>query len=73
MPWTANDAKRHTKHADTPHLRRLWARVANNALKEYGNDEQAIRTADAAVNNAKTKKQKSTKIIRDLQDVADRF
>lgn len=67
MPWTSADAKKHTKDANTAHLRRLWARVANNALKEYGNDAQAIRAANAAVNKEKAK---STKIIRDLNDVA---
>lgn len=55
MPWTANDALRHTEKADTPNRRRLWARVANRTLKiarDNGEDDaegHAIRVANATV------------------------
>lgn len=32
MPWTAADAERHTKKADTPARQELWAKVANRVL-----------------------------------------
>ena len=74
MPWTARDAKRHCRAANTPHLRRLWAQAANNGLKEYGDDAQAIRVANAAVNKEKRHdKEKSTKLIHDLNAVENMF
>lgn len=30
MPWTPNDAERHTHKAATPELQELWAKVAND-------------------------------------------
>ena len=29
MPWTPDDAERHTHKATTPELKELWAKVAN--------------------------------------------
>ncbi len=49
MPWSAEDAPRHTHAADTPEKRRVWARVANEALTRTGSEESAIREANAAV------------------------
>ena len=49
MPWQATDAERHTKKADTPHKRRIWAQVANKALRNGATEENAIRQADAVV------------------------
>lgn len=49
MPWSADDAREHTKKASTPKLRRLWAEVANRELAEHGDDARAIRAANAAV------------------------
>ena len=34
MPWTPNDAERHTHKAATPALEELWAKVANEAWNE---------------------------------------
>jgi len=34
MPWTPNDAERHTHKAATPALKELWAKVANEAWNE---------------------------------------
>ena len=55
MPWSASDATRHTKEADTPHKQSVWARVANAALKSGDSEGSAIRQANAAV--ARMKKQ----------------
>ncbi len=49
MPWTANEAERHTHKATTPELKELWAKVANEALERTGDEGRAIREADAVV------------------------
>jgi hypothetical protein len=43
MPWTANDAERHTHKATTPALKELWAKVANESLERSGDEGRAIR------------------------------
>lgn len=53
MPWTDAEAPQHTKKATTPGLKRLWAKVANAALKKYGDDARAVREANAAVDHAR--------------------
>jgi hypothetical protein len=45
----ADDAPRHTSAATTPGLRRLWARVANAALRRGDDEGSAIRQANAVV------------------------
>jgi hypothetical protein len=30
MPWTSDDAERHTHKASTPELKELWAKVARS-------------------------------------------
>ena len=49
MPWTPEDAPRHTRKAATAHLCRLWAEVANSVLADTGDEGRAIRAANAAV------------------------
>lgn len=50
MPWSASEAKGHTKEADTPKKKKAWAKIANSALKQYnGNEGKAVRVANAAV------------------------
>lgn len=57
MPWTARDAKGHTRKANTPEKQRGWAKTANSALKRClagGGSKgvcegRAIRIANAAV------------------------
>ncbi len=49
MPWTMDDAERHTHKAATPGLQELWAKVANEALERTGDEARAIREANAAV------------------------
>ena len=49
MPWTPEDAPRHTHKADTPHLQKLWSEVANSTLDETGDEARAVRTANGVV------------------------
>ena len=49
MPWTPNDAERHTHKATTWALKELWARVANESLERNGDEGRAIREANAVV------------------------
>jgi hypothetical protein len=49
MPWTPNDAERHTRKATTTTLKELWAKVANESLERTGNEGRAIREANAVV------------------------
>ena len=49
MPWTARDSKRHTKKANTPKKRKMWAKIANAWLKKGHSEGSAIRVANAAV------------------------
>lgn len=58
MPWTANDAKRHTHLASSPRLQRMWSDVANSALKRTGDDATAIREANGVIRRHATKKPK---------------
>jgi hypothetical protein len=49
MPWSPNDAERHTHKARTRELKLLWAKVANEALERTGDEARAIREANAVV------------------------
>jgi len=49
MPWTVDDAERHTHKATTWELKELWAKVANEALERTGNEGRAIREANAVI------------------------
>lgn len=49
MPWTAEEAERHTKKADSPKRQRMWAEIANSVLADTGDEGRAIREANAAV------------------------
>ena len=54
MPWTARDTIRHNKSAaSNPKRSKAWAKIATDALKEYGDDGTAIRVANAAVKHMK--------------------
>lgn len=67
MPWTAADAKKHKKGLNSTQAK-AWAEIANNALKEYGDEGRAIRTANAKATRAKKAtnygKKKSTRSRR---------
>ena len=49
MPWTANDAEKHTHKANSSELKELWAKVANESLERNGDEARAIREANAVV------------------------
>jgi len=49
MPWTPNEAERHTHKATTSALQKLWAKVANEALERTGDEGRAIREANAVI------------------------
>lgn len=49
MPWTPDDAERHTHKATTEALKELWAKVANERLERTGNEARAIREANAVI------------------------
>lgn len=57
MPWTAEDATRHDKDANTPKKQRQWAHVANSTLKKLTGEgvdkkdaeSRAIRAANNTV------------------------
>lgn len=67
MPWSPAEAPRHTKAADTPAKRRLWARVANRALGDGHSEGSAIRIANAALRghsaNAREDRKKRARLI----------
>lgn len=54
MPWTPEDAPRHTHKADTQDLCEVWAEVANKVLAETGDEGRAIRAANAVVARLRT-------------------
>ena len=49
MPWTPDDAERHTRKATTWALKELWAKVANESLQRTGDEGRAVREANAVV------------------------
>jgi hypothetical protein len=49
MPWTSNDAEKHTHKATTSALQELWAKIANEALERTGDEGRAIREANAVI------------------------
>jgi hypothetical protein len=49
MPWTPDEAERHTHKATTPALQELWAKIANESLERTGDEARAIREANAVV------------------------
>jgi hypothetical protein len=49
MPWTPDDAERHSHKAATPTLKELWAKVANERLGSTGDEARAVREANAVV------------------------
>ncbi len=50
MPWSQNDGPvRHTRKANTPKKKRMWAHVANGVLERTGDEGSAVRQANAVV------------------------
>jgi hypothetical protein len=54
LPWSPDDAPRHTKLATTAKLRRMWAHTANGELDEHGDDGLAVKAANGVVKRAVT-------------------
>ncbi len=52
MPWTSDDAERHTHKASTSELKELWAKVANESLERDGDEGRAIREAAVVAREA---------------------
>jgi hypothetical protein len=65
MPWTPNEAERHTRKATTRELQELWAKVANEALERTGDEGSAIREANAVI-----ARQAAAAELRDAEDVS---
>ena len=49
MPWTPDEAERHTHKASTRALQELWAKIANETLARTGDEGRAIREANAVI------------------------
>ena len=49
MPWRPDNAREHTRKADTGRKKRAWSKIANEALKSGKSEAAAIRIANAAV------------------------
>jgi hypothetical protein len=49
MPWTPNEAERHTRKATTQELKELWAKIANECLERTGDEGRAVREANAVI------------------------
>lgn len=48
MPWTPEDALRHTEKANTRRRQEMWAEVANDALKRALKEGKSREEAEAA-------------------------
>lgn len=74
MPWTAADAKKHKKGL-SPKQAKVWAAVANNALKrcekkgEKDCEARAIKQADVVAGRIKTKEMED--IMSDMIDLLE--
>lgn len=49
MPWSAKDASKKTKKADTKGEQKQWSKVANSVLKRGGSEASAIRQASGVI------------------------
>lgn len=49
MPWTAEDALRHTKLATDKTSQRQWMHVANGVLSRTGDEGKAIEAANSVI------------------------
>lgn len=52
MPYSAKDAKRHTKKADTPKKQRQWAHIFNSVMERTGSESAAFKAASGTVKKA---------------------
>jgi hypothetical protein len=49
MPWTPDDAEKHTHKATSRELKELWAKIANERLERTGDEGRAVREANAVI------------------------
>lgn len=49
MPWSASDARRHTKKARGAKARAQWAEVANSVLARTGDEAKAVKAANSVI------------------------
>jgi uncharacterized membrane protein (DUF4010 family) len=49
MPWTSEDAHRHTHKANSPKAQRQWAHIADSALSRGASEKSAIMQANGVV------------------------
>ena len=56
MPWSAKDAKRHTRKAKSPKSKRQWAHVADSVLERTGDEGRAVRAANSVVKKSGAKR-----------------
>ncbi len=59
MPFGPRDATRHTRKADTPKRKRMFAHVANSMMDRGMPEGRAIAAANAAVGRSKRKSRRS--------------
>ena len=55
MPWTPEDATKHTKKADSPKEQRQWAAVADSVRAKGASDASAIKQANAVIAHGRYK------------------
>lgn len=56
MPWSASDARRHTKKARTPKQKRMWSHIANRLLGEGYSEGEAVRIANGVIKKRNRKR-----------------
>lgn len=64
MPWTDDDATRHTKKAKSGAAKHQWSKVANKVLAESGDEGKAMKIANAAVRDRNTYSPRGEKQMR---------
>lgn len=64
MPWSARDATRHTRKANTPKRKRQFAHVANSMLRRGASEGSAIRAANAVVKRSGNRKKRTKRRYR---------
>lgn len=64
MPWGPDQAKRFTKKATSPKLRRQWAHVATGQLGRGLSEGAAIASANSVVKRQKAKRTNQRKPSR---------
>lgn len=61
MPWTIQDARKHTRKAGSPAEKRQWKSTANAVLGTTGDGVKAIKAANAAITGKPPRKTKPVK------------